>query len=490
MSDTLRLNNSKYQSQVFSSTVQPFKQNGGASAFTFSKYPQDVVEKVQQYLLGPSEALLDGSYGRYGPEAAGIWQSDKSWLLEGAPSMGFAGVQTLVNRFLLLSNSSSAEAMFDAMCAASSSDDQIAADVRLLVNLALQTLVGPFYLQSLEYMLPLNGGRNYLFSAISLRETCTAADAVARAAGQEAACCLGLRALLAPELSALPPLPVATPMPMPPFVASYFYAAMQVSLVSCMLFALFLVPCLPRSTFVSHLVRTQSYLGIFFIIVYLFPVAMLIRSVVVMKETRRKENLLMMGVHASTELWSHILTYVIIFSLVAVLLSVIAAVSFFPNSNWFILFLLFELFGISGTAFATAIAVPFDRSITAALVGVVIFFAAFFVFYGVNTLDSTQGAKVGASILSPVAFAQGLSQVSAWESDGIGSNFNNLASINQNEFTTVAASLLMMCLDSVVCEFVFCVRFLLLFVVVHAQPSSPLTSSDLQTIQTSLRRST
>lgn len=119
-------------------------------------------------------------------------------------------------------------------------------------------------------------------------------------------------------------------------------------------------------------------LGFFLFISSLIPVVRLISRVVTDKESRMREAMSMMGL-TDTAFWlSWIITYTIIYFIIAVFSTIITSWSLFPFSNWFLVFIMFFLYGLSCMAFSCLISVFFSRAKSAILVGVLVFFVTFF----------------------------------------------------------------------------------------------------------------
>jgi hypothetical protein len=111
----------------------------------------------------------------------------------------------------------------------------------------------------------------------------------------------------------------------------------------------------------------------FFIVVVLFPVARLIRCVVLEKETKQREGMRMMGLSdaAWSASWSAL--YGAFFAIIALLIAAMTSSNIFRYSGFGFVFAYFFLFGLACVSYAQLIAVFFSASKTASTVGVVIF---------------------------------------------------------------------------------------------------------------------
>lgn len=203
-------------------------------------------------------------------------------------------------------------------------------------------------------------------------------------------------------------------------------------------------PTAPFTTNVFYLI-IAGLLPLFFVLLMVFPVARLVRSVVAEKETRLREGMAMMGVTSAALYTSWAVMYVLIYAIIAVIAASVSTATYFPNSNWLIIFLVFFLFGCSATMLGLLISVFFSRSKTAATVGTLIFLALYFPSFSLS--ESTQAEKIGASLCSPTAFALLIELVANLENSGQGATFYTVnASFDSY---SLAGGIAMLAFDSV-----------------------------------------
>jgi ABC-type transport system involved in multi-copper enzyme maturation permease subunit len=107
-----------------------------------------------------------------------------------------------------------------------------------------------------------------------------------------------------------------------------------------------------------------------------FPVSRLIRGMVAEKEAKIREGMRMMGLGDAPLLYSWLLTYALIYLIVAVVIALITQRNIFKASNGFLVFIFFWLFGLSTTTFCYLISVFFSRARTASTIGIVLFLGA------------------------------------------------------------------------------------------------------------------
>ena len=100
----------------------------------------------------------------------------------------------------------------------------------------------------------------------------------------------------------------------------------------------------------------------YLIYIWVLPLVRLVRGIVVEKETKAREGMLMMGMHLTTVYLSWILTYV----MMGVLIAIAAVVQFdgvlFTSTSAALVFAYFMLFDLSILAFGFVVSTLFDRS--------------------------------------------------------------------------------------------------------------------------------
>jgi len=178
----------------------------------------------------------------------------------------------------------------------------------------------------------------------------------------------------------------------------------------------------------------------------LFPVALLIKSIVEEKELRLKQTMRIMGLSHGVHTAAWLISAVSLFCLNA-LLAALVATFFLPNTAFWVLFLFIFLFCLASIAFAFLLSVFFSNAILSAVFGPVVFFAMVlpkYLFFGSNRYERTND-KVLASLLSPTAFAFGAEVLGDYEYAAVGVSPANWADGDYS----FALSLFMLALDAV-----------------------------------------
>ena len=174
-------------------------------------------------------------------------------------------------------------------------------------------------------------------------------------------------------------------------------------------------------------------LSSFIIISYVIPVCRLLASIVRDKESKTKEMMMMMGLSSFAYWLSWITYYVIIYTILAIILtSVSLQGKVFTYSDPFLIFLYFWLFGISCMVFSIFLSMFFSRSRTAVLLGVPIFIGSYFVSFGVSDPSVSLSNKLAGSLLPTVAFDLGTAYLCIVESGEDGVHYSSLRDLHGN----------------------------------------------------------
>jgi ABC-type multidrug transport system ATPase subunit len=188
-------------------------------------------------------------------------------------------------------------------------------------------------------------------------------------------------------------------------------------------------------------------IGLIVIFSLLIPLARMLRSLVLEKEDKLREHLLIMGASLPAYYGSLLLMHGITFFACALIAAAELGPSCFQHSDTSIVVLLFSLFALSSMSFTLALT-PFFRSARlAALVGPLLFFLTsllynIFLERGV-LLEGLPRLKAAASLLPAMGFYLGASAMSKYESSQQGVTWSN---INEGAFP-LSVTLFILALD-------------------------------------------
>ena len=187
-------------------------------------------------------------------------------------------------------------------------------------------------------------------------------------------------------------------------------------------------------------------LGLVLTMATLYPVSRLIKDLVEEKETRMRETMAAMGMDLTINAAAAWCTSAAMFSFQAAIISLIAKASFFPRSEFILIFLYFELLFLSEIGLGFLVSSCFSRARLASILGPVALFAAClprYIFFGTNRYESTLGKKF-ASLSSVAAFCFGADVFADYEYAEIGVGWNNY---DEGDYS-LQTSLVFMALDS------------------------------------------
>ena len=174
-----------------------------------------------------------------------------------------------------------------------------------------------------------------------------------------------------------------------------------------------------------------NLVGLVCVLAYLIPVSTTLRTLVLEKESKLREQLLMMGVTLPAYYGSVLTTFGASFFIIAAISGVIISIGCFTLSSPGIVAILFILFALASLAFTLAISSLFRNSRVAALAGPLIFFltAQFYnVFLERGELqEGMNGAKALTSLFPAMGFYLGASLMAKYEGTQIGITASNFA---------------------------------------------------------------
>ncbi|RNE97961.1 ABCA1 transporter, partial [Trypanosoma conorhini] len=161
------------------------------------------------------------------------------------------------------------------------------------------------------------------------------------------------------------------------------------------------------------LMYTRDIMPLIFVLAFLFSVASRTRAIVLEKEMRIHEAMLIMGVKDSVLYTTWFVRFIAVDFTVCLFITVLLKCTYVTQSDPFIIFLVFFLFTLTNIPLAGLIAAFFSRARLAALLSPIIYF--------VMTLPTVAAPKTNAALttifalLSPSALATILQQILAAE---------------------------------------------------------------------------
>jgi len=191
----------------------------------------------------------------------------------------------------------------------------------------------------------------------------------------------------------------------------------------------------------------KAVFGLFFTLLFIWPLSRIMKSVMEDKEWRINEVMKMMGLPAEAITFGWYITYGLLMLLPSALIVLVCWTTVFMHSNKFIVFIFFWLNSLSVVTLCCILAVFFERAKTASVLGALFYFLIYFpyVFVQEATIGST--SKLIASFCPPVALSFGVSIIVELESAGEGVQLSNLGENVEN--FSMAAVFAVMVIDIV-----------------------------------------
>ncbi|KAM9831250.1 cholesterol transporter ABCA5 [Neosynchiropus ocellatus] len=175
---------------------------------------------------------------------------------------------------------------------------------------------------------------------------------------------------------------------------------------------------------------SHALISIYLVLAFTPFVTFLIVNVAAEKEQRLKDTMTMMGLYDSAFWLSWGLLYAALVTTMALLMSVIATcTALFPNSNFFVIFVLISLYGISTISFSFLMTPLFKKPKFASSVGSMLtVLLGCLSLFTVLMKDFPQPLVWLLCLFSPSAFSIGIAQVVYLEAQGEGAVFSSLTS--------------------------------------------------------------
>ena len=207
------------------------------------------------------------------------------------------------------------------------------------------------------------------------------------------------------------------------------------------------VEAFTHNTIFEHI---GNLIGLVIVFSFIIPVSTMLRALVLEKESKLRENLLMMGARLPSYYGSLVGTYFASFLVISLCTAAEIGHSTFVRSSPLLVLLLFVLFGTATLAFTLALAPFFRRANVAAVVGALFFFVSSQltpIFMDANgvVVDGMAGGKTLASLLPAMAFSIGANIICLYEGAEQGVDFSNA---RDGEFS-FASTLVMLAFDTI-----------------------------------------
>ena len=211
----------------------------------------------------------------------------------------------------------------------------------------------------------------------------------------------------------------------------------------------FPVPAYAHNTFLDH---AGSLVGLVVVLSFLVPVSTMLRSLVLEKETKLRESLLMGGTSLSSYYSSLLVTFGLAFVVIAMISAMEVSGATFKHSDVSLIIVFFALFALAALGFTVALSPFFRNARVAAVLGpLALFISTQFInaFLDGTTgvlVQGNAGGKYAVSLLPVMAFSLGANRLALYEGAEKGVTWASLNDGAEGDFT-FGASLVMLALD-------------------------------------------
>ncbi|XP_059201726.1 phospholipid-transporting ATPase ABCA1-like isoform X2 [Centropristis striata] len=209
-------------------------------------------------------------------------------------------------------------------------------------------------------------------------------------------------------------------------------------------------PCYVDDIFLRVMSRSMP---LFMTLAWMYSVAIILKSVVYEKEARLKETMRIMGLNNSVLWFSWFISCLLpLLASAALLVLLLKKGNLLPYSDPGVVFLFMGSFAVVTIMQCFLLSTAFARANLAAACGGIIYFTLYLPYVLCVAWQDYIGfgAKVFASLLSPVAFGFGCEYFALFEEQGVGIQWSNLVSspLEEDDFS-LRTAIIMMYADSV-----------------------------------------
>ncbi|RNF24658.1 ABC1 transporter [Trypanosoma conorhini] len=156
----------------------------------------------------------------------------------------------------------------------------------------------------------------------------------------------------------------------------------------------------------TFLLRAGNMVPLLVVLGFLYPVSQATKRIVLDKELRMKEALLIMGLRQRVQYLAWFLLAMTQYVFVSLICAVLMKVTYLRNSDFGVIFFLFFLFSLTTVALSGLIASFFSKSRLSSVMAPLIYFMLAAPFFAIGSVGG--GVVSALCLLSPSAFAKGL----------------------------------------------------------------------------------
>ncbi len=192
----------------------------------------------------------------------------------------------------------------------------------------------------------------------------------------------------------------------------------------------------------------SNMMPFFLLLIYILPMYRIISNIVSEKESKARESMKMMGLVDFSYWVAWFVYYVTVVTIISGLCIGVLSINVIKYSNKGLVFLFFEIYGVSLFGLAVFLHAFFSRPRVAAIAGTLIYFGTSFINVVVQDPTVKSGPKTLASLLTTVAISRGCNNLGQFEVSGVGLQMSNMSTVFQyysmsSCFITMVISLFM-----------------------------------------------
>ncbi|GMH95498.1 hypothetical protein TrST_g9581 [Triparma strigata] len=193
----------------------------------------------------------------------------------------------------------------------------------------------------------------------------------------------------------------------------------------------------------------SSYVPLFYLIAYIYPVLWTVKIIIVEKERRLLEIMMILGVDRFTISSSHWIDFTIVFFITGLGVAGVSTAIFEGTSGGY-LFLLILIFGFAIVSFCFLCASVFNRSKIGSILSSMFFVVGYFITFAADPEDGDAAVMNIVSLHPMAAFSYGIQTVAKWEDTNFGMSASE---VDVSPFVSgykYTDSILMLAIDTVI----------------------------------------
>eukprot|EP01060_Flectonema_neradi_P038639 TRINITY_DN817_c1_g1_i1.p1 TRINITY_DN817_c1_g1~~TRINITY_DN817_c1_g1_i1.p1 ORF type:complete len:1922 (+),score=363.69 TRINITY_DN817_c1_g1_i1:42-5807(+) len=184
--------------------------------------------------------------------------------------------------------------------------------------------------------------------------------------------------------------------------------------------------------------RAGNMLPLVMTFAFMYPVSRLVSLIVLEKEQRQREAMLIMGLSKTSFYGSWFVTYIIMNTISCILITLMTSGSLFQYSSSMLVFVMFFFYAMSVVAMSLMFSVFFSKARISAVAAPVLMMSFSIPKFVLQRNELTASDQRWVSLLAPSAFGYGAQLLCKYEGEGTGAHFSDFTSDEYSFGTCVA----------------------------------------------------